>query len=87
MMNLLFFFSTAIVYVLWLYYFVCFGAKLDDSKDIVNSWGVLFIPIYIGEVPLFVFCILYGMAQKTTKCNKIKIIVFSLIVYCNHLYI
>ena len=85
MMTMLFFLSTAVVYVLWLYYFIALGAKLDYSISIINDWSVLFIPVYMGLVPLFIFCVMYGISQKTDKCNKIKIVVFTMLIYIGFL--
>jgi len=75
-LNSIYFIFKLGIYVIIFFYFENLGAKFDNKSYI--SWIILFIPLYLAEVPIIVYCILHFFALKNNKCSKI-IKAFSLL--------
>ncbi len=69
-LNSIYFLFKLGIYVILFFYFKNFGAKLDKNNNLV-SWVTLFIPIYLAEIPIIVYCVLHFFALKDKKCCKL----------------
>ena len=79
MLNILFFLSTAGLYFLFVWYFKTLGSKIDSNNTI--SWVNLFIPVYIIELPVLIFCVVHGLAQKQSHISKVETLLSSLTIF------
>jgi hypothetical protein len=68
-LNSIYFLFKLGIYVILFFYFKKLGAKLDNNSEI--SWITLFVPIYLAEIPIIIYCILHFFALKNEKCSKI----------------
>ena len=77
-LNICFLFVKIILEILFIIYLTRIGEKFDDPNSSC-SWSILFIPVYLCSLPVFLFCILHCLSLYRIFKGKVWLPILTVI--------